>query len=309
MRISQAGGLIAAGSKAAAAPMLQVGSIPIIKRIVITFQQAGIFPIVVVTGADEADVRSQLSNYGVIFLPNERPEHPELLDSVKIGLSYLRDKCVRTVCTPVNTPMFTPDTLAKLLAAEGDIVTPSCHGRSGHPVVIGQMAVGDILDYSGGDGLRGVLRAMGERRRWVEVEDEGVLSSIHAPQQMQRHLATHNRALLHPMLHMSLERESAFFDARLKLLLFLIDDTNNVRQACDAMAVSCGKAWSLINKLEQELGFQVVKRQQGGRRGGHTRLTEEGAQFLRTYQTFEERVFRFAQSQFHALFFCTNQDT
>lgn len=90
MQISQVGGLIAAGSKSAALPMLQVGSISIIKRIVITFQQAGVFPIVVVTGADELDVRSQLSNQGVIFIPNEHPEKSELFDSVKIGLAYCR---------------------------------------------------------------------------------------------------------------------------------------------------------------------------------------------------------------------------
>ncbi len=304
MRISKTGGLIAAGSRQAAEPMLQVGSIPIIKRIVLTFQQVGIFPIVVVTGADEDDVRAQLSNYGMIFLPNSRPEHPQLLESVKIGLAYLRDKCEQVAFTPVNAPMFTPDTLAQLLSAGGEVVTPSFHGRSGHPVVIAQSAVDAILAYDGGDGLRGALLAMGPRRRWLEVEDEGVLASVHDLRQLEHCLAGHNHALLHPMLHMRLERESAFFDARLKLLLFLIGDTCNVRRACDAMALSRAKAWSLINRLEQELGFPVVERRRGGARGG-TRLTERGARFLQTYQIFEERVFRYAQSQFHELFLCT----
>lgn len=57
MQISQTGGLIAAGSRQVALPMLQVGSIPIIERIVITFQQAGIFPIVIGTGADKSERR------------------------------------------------------------------------------------------------------------------------------------------------------------------------------------------------------------------------------------------------------------
>ena len=306
MRISRAGGLIAAGSKAAAAPLLQVGSIPIIKRIVITFQQAGIFPIAVVTGADEEEVRRQLSE--VIFLPNRRPDHPELLDSVKLGLDYLRDKCDRVVFTPVNTPMFTPDTLLRLLEAEGEVVTPSCRGQSGHPVVIARSAIGEILAYEGGEGLRGALRAMEDRRRWVEVEDEGVLASVHDPRQPQERLAAHNSALLHPMLHMRLERESAFFDGRLKLLLFLIGDTSNVRRACETMAISCGTAWELINRLERELGYPVVERRQGGRRGGNTCLTAEGERFLRLYQDFEEQVFRFAQERFREMSFCTKRN-
>ena len=285
--------------------MLQVGSIPVIERIVITFQQAGIFPIVIVTGADEEDVKYRMANYGVIFLHSEQPDGTELFSSVKQGLRYLYGKCGRVVFAPVNVPMFTPSTLACLMAEEGDLITPSCQGHSGHPVVIAESVIPEILAYDGDGGLRGALRTLKDRRRWICVEDEGVLLSIHDARQMQERLAAHNRELLHPMLHMRLERESAFFDGRLKLLLFLIDDTSNVRRACGAMAISCGKAWDLINRLERELGYQIVERRQGGHRGGNTRLTEQGAQFLQTYQTFEERVFQFAQREFQATFSCT----
>ena len=302
MRISQTGGLIAAGSRQMAFPMLQVGSIPIIERIVITFQQAGIFPIVIVTGADEENVKYRMAGYGVIFLHSEQPDGVELFSSVKQGLRYLQGKCSRIVFTPVNVPMFTPDTLTRLMAEEGGVVTPSFQGRSGHPVVITETVIPELLAYEGEGGLRGALRALEGRRRWLCVEDEGVLVSIHDPQQMQERLKAHNSELLHPMLHMRLERESAFFDGRLKLLLFLIDDTCNVRRACDAMAISYGKAWSLINRLEQELGYLVVERRQGGHRGGNTRLTEEGAQFLQMYQSFEERVFQFTQREFQTTF-------
>ena len=302
MRISQTGGLIAAGSKQVALPMLQVGSIPIIERIVITFQQAGIFPIVIVTGANEEDVKYHMASHGVIFLHSEQPDGVELFSCVKQGLRYLCGKCGRVVFAPVNVPMFTPSTLTRLMAEEGDVVTPSCQGRSGHPVVIAETVIPELLAYDGDDGLRGALRALEDRRRWLCVEDEGVLTSIHDPQQMQERLAAHNDSLLRPMLHMRLERESAFFDERLKLLLFLIDDTCNVRRACDAMAISYGKAWDLINLLEREVGYQIVERRQGGHRGGNTRLTEQGAQFLQTYQSFEERVFQFAQKEFQAMF-------
>lgn len=305
MRISRVGGLIAAGSKSIALPMLQVGSIPIVERIVLTFQQAGIFPIVIVTGANEEDVKYRMSGHGVIFLPSEHPDGVELFSSVKQGLRYLQGKCGRIVFTPVNVPMFTPDTLIRLMAEEGDVVTPSCRGHSGHPAVINETVIPELLAYAGDDGLRGALRVLSDRRRWLCVEDEGVLTSIHDPHQLHAQLAEHNDALLHPMLHMRLERESAFFDERLKLLLFLIDDTSNVRRACDAMAISYGKAWDLINRLEQELGYPVVERHQGGRRGGNTRLTEQGSEFLRKYQAFEESVFQFAQKQFQTTFFCT----
>jgi molybdate transport repressor ModE-like protein len=305
MRISKIGGLIAAASKRDALPMLQVGSIPIIKRIVISFQQAGIFPIVIITGVDEDEVKYQLSNYGVIFISNEQPDHPQLLDSVKIGLRYLQGKCDRVAFAPVNVPMFTPDTLIQLKNTAGEIVTPSYEGVGGHPVLLSESVIPQILSYDGGDGLRGAIRRLEKNRVWVPVGDKGVLTSVHNEEQLRARLAEHNNAILHPVVHMSIERETPFFNARLKLLLFLISDTHNVRKACSAMALSYGKAWEMINRLELELGYSVVERRQGGKHGGNTSLTERGAAFLLAYQRFEEEVFHFAQSRFQESFLVT----
>jgi molybdate transport repressor ModE-like protein len=305
MKISKFGGLIAAASKKAALPMLQVGTIPIIKRIVISFQQAGIFPIVIITGVDEDEVKYQLSNYGVIFIPNQQPEHPQLLDSVKIGLQYLSGKCDRVAFAPVNVPMFTPDTLIRLKNTRGEIVTPSYHGRGGHPVMLASSVIPDILAYEGGEGLRGAIRALELKRIWVPVEDKGILTSVHNEEQLQARLAEHNNAILHPVINMSIDRETAFFNARLKLLLFLISDTCNMKKACRAMSLSYGKAWDMINRLEIELGYSVVERRQGGKHGGNTVLTRRGTAFLLAYQQFEEEIFHFTQSQFQKTFLTT----
>lgn len=67
MKINNVGGIIVAASIKRARPMLQLGSIPIVKRVVLAFQQAGIFPIVIITGTQEDEVRHELSEYGVIF--------------------------------------------------------------------------------------------------------------------------------------------------------------------------------------------------------------------------------------------------
>nr|WP_326185296.1 NTP transferase domain-containing protein [uncultured Oscillibacter sp.] len=301
MHISRVGGIIAAASMKTAVPMLQVGSISIVERIVITFQQAGIFPIVIITGVDEEELRYQLSSYGVIFISNERAEAPPLFDSVKIGLRYLQGKCDRVAFTPVNVPMFTPDTLTQLLQAEGAVVTPSCDGHAGHPVLLSNDIIPRLLSYSGENGLRGAFSALGLRRTFVEVRDRGILTNVHNQQELRAQLEEHNHAILHPMVRLSIERESSFFDGRLKLLLFLISDTRNVRRACAAMGLSYSKAWSMINTLELELGYPVVARRQGGSHGGGTHLTERGAAFLLAYQRYEEAVFHFVQDRFQAM--------
>ena len=64
MRFGSVGAVIAAASKKDAVPLLKIGSIPIVRRIVLTLQQAGVFPIVVVTGTEELEVIRQVAPLG-----------------------------------------------------------------------------------------------------------------------------------------------------------------------------------------------------------------------------------------------------
>ena len=118
MRFGSVGAVIAAASKKDAVPLLKIGSIPIVRRIVLTLQQAGVFPIVVVTGTEELEVIRQVAPLGVVFIKNKECEKPELFSSVKLGLSYLQGKCDRVVFTPVNAPMFFAQTSIRCLQAQ-----------------------------------------------------------------------------------------------------------------------------------------------------------------------------------------------
>jgi len=306
MKTSRVGGIIAAASKKDAFPMLQIGQIPIVKRIVLTFQQAGIFPIVIITGAEEDEVKSQLSDYGVIFLQNTNSEAPFLFESVKIGLSYLQDKCDRVAFAPVNVPMFTPETLKLLINTDYEIVTPTYRQTGGHPVLLSSGVIPEILAYTGENGLRGAVASMESRRKRVEVDDEGVVSSVWNPDRLNSYLNSHNKSILHPFMRISIEKETLFFNSRMKLLLLLIADTHSVRSACDLMALSYAKAWDMLNTLETELGYPVLIRRQGGSHGGKTDLNEKGFAFLEAYQQFEDNIFRYTQGEFNRLFRETN---
>ncbi len=304
MKISHTGGIIAAASKKVAKPFLQVGAIPIIRRIVITYQQAGIFPIVIITGSDNEEIKQHLTSYGVIFLKNEQDEQPELFESVKIGLSFLRGKCDRVVFTPVNVPMFTPATLETLMQNDGSVVIPTYEGRGGHPVLISDDVIGQILGYEGGNGLRGAFELCPDHRR-IDVDDKGIICSVYNEADLQARLKEHNSAILHPVMHMQLEKETPFFNARLKLLLFLLHDTQNMRTSCAYSGIAYSKAWDMINSLEHNLAFSVVERRRGGTDGGRTSLTERGTNFLLAYQHFEENMHHITQAYFTEQFIST----
>lgn len=299
---SRVGGVIAAASKKDAIPLLQIGSIPIIKRIVITYQQAGIFPIVIITGANEDEVKYQLAPHGLIFIHNEHSETPQLIESAKIGMNYLKDKCEKIVFTPVNAPMFTPSTLEKLINCSSMIVTPSYQGIGGHPIVFNSAIIDKFFSYDGMDGMRGAISSLESERQWLDVDDEGITLSVHDEEQLQARLAEHNRSILNSFVKIYIAKEKPFFDSRAKLLLYLIGITGSVRKACDQMALSYGKAWVIINELEEKLEYAIVERKQGGSKGGQTMLTERGSNFINAYQEFEESILQHAHSEFERLF-------
>lgn len=302
MKFGSVGAVIAAASKKDAVPMLKIGSIPIVRRIVLTLQQAGVFPVVVVTGTEESEVMRRVAPLGVVFIRNAECEEPELFSSVKLGLEYLQNKCDRVVFTPVNAPMFSAQTLQVLLSDGAGIVTPTCNGRGGHPIVLRSEIIPQLLAYDGPDGLRGAVRRCICEKRRLPVPDAGVLMSIHNEQQLHRHLQTHNASLLAPSVKISIDKESVFLNSRLKLLLFLIKDLHSVRQACLHMGLSYQKAWDMINRLEQETGYAVVIRQHGGKNGGNTSLTDRGQQLMYAFQHYEEEVCAFARQRFEVLF-------
>lgn len=290
LTINRVGGLIAAASKKASRPTLQLGGISVVERIVLTFQQAGIFPIVVVTGVEADEVKYRLAGRGVVFLHNEEFEDPELIDSVKMGLSFLRGKCERIVFSPVNTPMFLPATLHTLLGTEGEIVTPSYQGRGGHPILFSGTVIPHLLTWQGEAGLRGSLSSMSRVRMPVEVDDEGILLTIHQQNRLQTYYEENKAAFLHPRLRLSLEREEELFNARAKLLLLLVGETHSVRTASTMMALSQSKAWDMLNKLEAALGYDLITRRKGGTQGSRSDLTLQGISFLKAWQGYEEKV-------------------
>ncbi|MBU3180841.1 NTP transferase domain-containing protein [Clostridium psychrophilum] len=283
-------------------PLLKMGSITAVKRIVLTFQQVGISPIVVIIGYEADKIEHDLADYGVIFLHNEQYENSQMFDSAKIGLSYLLNKCDQVIFNPVNILMFSPNTIQKMMESGKKLLSPSFHGKTGHPLLISSELIPKVLEYNGNMGMRGAIRDIGVKRQWIDIEDEGVLNDGDDIDRSNQLLEKHNQHILHPFVRVSIEKESMFFNSKTKLLLILIEDTQSVRSACNHIALSYSKAWNMLNELEHELGYTVVERKHGGKNGGKTYLTKEGSEFLKKYQQFEHNVREYAKDEFIRLF-------
>ena len=267
--------------------MLQVGSISIARRIVSTFQQADVFPVVVVTGFRAEELEKHLVPSGVICIRNENYERSQMFDSVSIGLSYIAGKCDRVFLSPVDIPLFTVNTLLALEENPARLLTPTYKGETGHPVLIGSELIPSLLSSKSQDGLRGALNVCGEEMQYLEVPDEGILHDADTPSDYQALLECHNRQLLRPDVQLSLSREQKLFDKQAALLLHLVDFTGTVRTACSQMHISYSKGWSMLRELEANLGFPLLDRKHGGENGGSSALTFKGKDLLERYDRFE----------------------
>lgn len=284
------GVVIAAASRRVAQPFTRLGGISFIQRLTLTYRKAGIRSIVVVTGFEDPDIKAVLTGEGVVFCQLADYEDPELIESFRIGLDYLADKCELVFLTPVNAPIYTHTTIEAMLASPGDIVIPSFGGRAGHPVLVNGAVADLITNYTGPDGLAGLIRTCTVDRRWIDVADEGVLYTVHEMADLQRLLPTHDDSLIQPACTLSIRKSRTIVDARTHLLLQLIDEFGSVSGACRSMSLSLTRAWRLINDLEADLGFRVVHRSQGGHHGGKTRLTGSGREFVDAYDAYSSRV-------------------
>ena len=93
-----------------------------------------------------------------------------------------------------------------------------------------------------------------------------------------------------------------FFGPGPKRLLFAIQEKGSVTGACQEMGISYSKGRGIIRRMEQELGFELVERRQGGAGGGSAGLTPKGERFLEVFAKYENAVQDYAQSIFHDYF-------
>jgi len=156
-------------------PLLTIGGVSAAQLVISAFQDAGLDQVVLVTGNNADELENSLKHMNIVFLRNDLYEHNEMFDSVKIGVGFLKDKCEKIFVTPVDVPLFTADTVRALLKSDADIVIPSYNNKPGHPIIISGRAIQDVLEYSGGGGLRGAIAGLGFEPAYIEVSDNGIL--------------------------------------------------------------------------------------------------------------------------------------
>ncbi len=107
---------------------------------------------------------------------------------------------------------------------------------------------------------------------------------------------------LHPqvklMIASSADRKGPSFGKGAATLLHGIEENGSLNKTAKDLHMAYSKAWSMIKKVEEGLGFTLIERY--GARG--SKLTEEGKKFLELYDCYDEKVEAYAKEAFEEVF-------
>ena len=85
-------------------------------------------------------------------------------------------------------------------------------------------------------------------------------------------------------------------------LLELCDKYGSLSKAYKEMKMSNSKAWKIIKRAQEDLGYELVHTTSGGNHGGGSYVTLEGKQLIQKYKLFQEKMDRYAIDIFKEIF-------
>lgn len=107
---------------------------------------------------------------------------------------------------------------------------------------------------------------------------------------------------LHPVLSIRLFREEKCFGTGVAQLLRLVQQHHSLRGAAIAMGMAYSKAWTVMRRCEEELGFPLLIYATGGKHGGGATLTAEAETLLAAYDRYCRRLQQCSEQLFEEEF-------
>ncbi len=292
-------------------PLMKLGSGSMIKNVIDNLRDAGTEEIAVVTGYKAEQIEKHLEGQDVILCCNHDFSSTKMLDSVKLGLRKMNEETVYdyVFITPVDVPLVSPETMKRMMetAEQGsEIIRPSFDGKAGHPLLLKRDMADELMEYGGEGGIRGFLDIRKEQIAFAEVGDRGILQDADTKEDYKklRRLEMEKKGSLGLWYEMDirvLKGEPVLTQEKVQLLE-MIDHTGSIQSACACMHMSYSKGWSMIKRIEKELGYQLTVRTPGGEGGGGTVLSERGRRVLSSYRKFTSELKEISEELFNRYF-------
>ncbi len=73
------------------------------------------------------------------------------------------------------------------------------------------------------------------------------------------------------------------FGIGIRELLIRVESTGSLRQAASDMGMAYSKAWHIVRRAEEHLGFTLLQRRTGGTGGGGSAVSDEGRRLVEAF--------------------------
>lgn len=160
-----------------------LAGVPIIRRVTAAVSAAGFAEVLVVTGADEAGVRSELAGVDARFI--HAPDWAEgMAATLRAGIGALAPRadgvCVFLGDMPLVHVALCP---ALIMAAEqsGYAARPRYEGKPAHPVAFTRAAFADLMALEGDQGANALLKQRPQVVAYLDTAESGALLDIDTP--------------------------------------------------------------------------------------------------------------------------------
>lgn len=130
--------------------LIKLQDVPLINRQLIALSGAGVDEVVVVTGYHHQLVEPLVEQFPVRIVRNLTPEDGQA-SSVRLGLEALGPNFDAVVMALCDQPLINAADITQLIAAfkkrkSGEILLPMVDGNRGNPIVVGKVALTQILE-------------------------------------------------------------------------------------------------------------------------------------------------------------------
>lgn len=104
-------------------------------------------------------------------------------------------------------------------------------------------------------------------------------------------------------LNLKLRTNRVFFGPGVVELLQRISKTGSLNTAAKQMKMSYNKAWRIIQKAEEELGYSLIHKSVGGSHGGGSVVTKKGHQLTAKFLLFQKKTYHITNQFFYEIFY------
>ena len=129
---------------------------------------------IVVGGYQVEKIQALTTAYEKVKVVYNESFQEGMFSSARKGMGFV--KAERFFFTPGDYPLLTEEVCKALLEAEGEVIVPSFKGRKGHPILLGNSCIQEIMEEPKDSNLKLYLHK--KQCTIIEVDNEGILLDV-----------------------------------------------------------------------------------------------------------------------------------